>query len=217
MDFDIANGRIRVKPQTLMLAELRQLWEADDSPNKELATDILTYIHIAAQVDEEAPFFSAREDEVKELAKGNVWFNRVCPFDLVTADSAIKAYRKSKEVGELRTLKIFNKKIDQLQDKIDLVEPQIIEKLDKNGMISGFASNMGMITKIMSELNPLLDEKEKLVTRMKKTSEVEKSYKAGKKQNLLEKRLLANATRTTSDPRSNISLETGQNNSEVQA
>lgn len=192
MEFDIVSGRIRVKPQTLMLAPLRTIYEADDSPTKDTANDALTYIHLCAQIDESAPFFGAREDEIRELAKMNVWYNRTCPFDLTLLEPALEAYKKSKEVGEMRVLKMFSRKIDQLHDKIDVVTPQIVEKVDRHGNMTGFATNMGMITKVMSELNPLLDEKDKLVARMKKASEVEKSYRAGKKQNLLEKRLLQN-------------------------
>lgn len=214
MEFDIAHGRIRVKPQTLMLAKLRDVYEADDSPNKELATDVLTYLHIAAQVDENAPFFGAREDEIRELAKMNVWHGRDCPFDLAMVEPALEEYKKSKEVGEMRILKIFNRKIDQIQDRIDKVEPQIIEKLGKEGQTIGFATNMGMITKVMAELNPLLDEKDKLVQRMKKQSEAEKTFRAGKKQNLLERRLLQNGQRSQ-EGATQEGVEGSQDNREV--
>lgn len=214
MEFDIAHGRIRVKPETLMLAKLRDIYEADDSPNKGLATDILTYVHIAAQIDETAPFFGAREDEIKELAKMNVWHGRECPFDLAMVDAAIDEYRKSKEVGEMRILKIFNRKIDQIQDRIDAVTPQIVEKTDARGNFTGFASNMGMITKVMAELNPLLDEKDKLVQRMKKQSEAEKTFRAGKKQNLLERRLLQNGQRSQ-EGGTQEGMEGSQDNREI--
>lgn len=207
MEFDIRNGKVVVKPETLMIGELRAIWDADDSPNKPLANEILMYIHIAAQVDEIAPFFGAREDEVRQLAKDQVWFRRECPIQLSDVESALIIYRKSKEVGEMRILKIFNKKIDQLQDKIDTVEPEISTKTDRWGNFTGFATNMGMITKVMSELNPLLDEKDKLANRMKKQSEAEKSFRAGKKQNRLEKMLLTGQQHGTGTETTNVGGE----------
>lgn len=207
MEFDIQHGRIRVKPETLMLGELRAIWEADDSPNKELATEVLTYIHIAAQVDEKTPFFNAREDEIRELAKNNVWFQRECRFNLLEVEPALLSYKKSKEVGEMRVLKIFNRKIDQLQDKIDGIEPDIRERISDKGVFLGYASNMKMITDIMAELNPLLDEKDKLTQRMKKQSEIDKTFRAGKKQNLLEKQLLGNGQNQSNRPNESAAQE----------
>lgn len=190
MEFDIVSGRIRVKPETLMIGELRTIWESDDSSSKSEATDILTYIHIVSQTDQSAPYFSAREDEVRFLASSNVWFRRECPYDLTSFEPYIQAYLKSKEDPEVRILKIFNTKIDQLQDTINKIKPEIKETQDSRGNFKGYATNMTMLTGVMKELNKLLQERDSLQQRIKNEAEKEGTYRAGKRQNRLEKRLL---------------------------
>lgn len=189
MEWDIANGKIRVNPQTLMLAKFREFYDADESLNKEESTDVFMYIYLCSQTDDKAPFFTARLDEVGQLARNQVWYHRECPFDLDLFTPLIEEYKESKSTPDHRILKIYNHKIDQLQVTINGITPTVQEVKDSRGNFRGYATNMGMLTTVMKELNKLLDERDKLKNRISKVSADSAAFRAGKSENLLERRI----------------------------
>lgn len=167
MTFSREKNRVQVDAYGLMIDEIRAVWEKDRTRIKEKATALISYIHLSAQVDPEAPFFGAKSSEVKELSARNIWRDDI-PRNIEQYDDTIVAYRKAYETADVRVLKTFSDKIDEIQELIGEQKPKITENYnDKTGAVS-FATNMKIITDAMKDINGLIDEKEKLEQRIKK-------------------------------------------------
>jgi uncharacterized protein YyaL (SSP411 family) len=192
LKFDTTRGKVSVSPSSLLLTELKEIWENDKSETKERATDILTYIHLISQIDAEAPFAQASYSEVEELSARNTWpAQRHRALAVVRwlkryyqIDDRAAAYRKAFETADRRSVRIFDKKIDQLEETIDKTDPIIIKNDDK-GKIS-FSSNMPIITSTMKELSKLMDERDILNAKILRKMGDERQIMGSKKESLME-------------------------------
>ena len=186
MVFNVARGRITVDPKTLMVKELRDIYEEDKSTTKEKAIEILTFVHLASRIDEEAPFFTAREDEVRHLAAQNA-FRTTKLEDVHKYDNVIKAYQKAYQSPESRFITVYNDKIDQCHDVIKNTNVVIKENInEKTGAVT-YTSNFPIIDKIMTQMNSILDTKEKIELRIRKQSAKDSKVRGQRDPSFLEK------------------------------
>lgn len=141
----------------------------------DVAIRVLTYIHIVSRLDPSAPFFSADVKEIHELARRQMFSEaETVEMNWESIDTLSIKYEKAFETPDVRVVKIFNDKIDQIKNMIKDTEPVIVEYATSSGS-KGFSSNVPIITKAMQDLDNLLDAKEKLEARVRK-----QSVKAGK-------------------------------------
>jgi len=187
LNFNLQNGKVVLDAYTMMIAEIRQIVE-DFKDNPDEGIRVLTYIHIASRLDPKAPFFGAKEEEVKELASRNTWRENI-PENLSDYDDVITAYKKAYEGAESRVSIIFTDKIDQISKMIKDTIPEIVAYTTSSGS-KGFATNTAIITKAMSDLDNLLDAKEKLQARMQKQVLKEGKIMGKKTPSRLEKRMM---------------------------
>lgn len=191
MTFSREKNRVEVDAYGLMIDEIRAIWEADRTRIKEKATALISYVHLAAQIDPEAPFFGAKEDEAKGLAAKNIWRDKI-PRTIDNYDVAIKAYIDAYETADVRVMKTYSKKIDELEEIISDTKPKIEENInDKTGAVT-FSTNIKIISDTMKDMNSLMDEKEKLEQRIKRQEMQNISTLGGKTPSRLEKRQMHN-------------------------
>lgn len=207
MEFDMIKRRVRIKAKSITIDALSRIWEADKSEEKDEATKYLTYVHLVSQIDPEAPYYRAAFDEVRILAKRDIWKNYDHEFEQGEEDileEAIDQYRNAYESVGNRTVRIFDIKIDQIRNVIESTEPVITPSTVRG--VTTYASNFPILNKMMQELTNLMDTKEALEARVNKQTSEGGTVRAGRTLSLVEKKLKEKkeaAGRLTSDAHKN--------------
>lgn len=207
MEFDMVNRKVRIKAKSIIIDALNRIWEADKTEEKEEATKYLTYVHLVSQIDPEAPYYRSAFDEVRILAKRDIWKNYDHTFEEgeeEILEEAIDQYRNAYESVGNRTVRIFDSKIDQIRNVIDDTMPVITPSTVRG--VTTYASNFPILNKMMQELTNLMDTKEALEARVNKKVSEDGTVRAGRSLSLVEKKLKEKKeanTRLTSDAQAN--------------
>lgn len=183
LHFNIQKGRVVLDAMSLSLKSVQKVYEDYDP---DVAIRVLTYIHIVSRLDPSAPFFSADIKEIHELSARQMFSDE--ERETMSWEPIRKLalrYEKAFETPEVRVVKIFNDKIDQIREMIRDTEPTIVEYVTTSGS-KGFSSNVPIITKAMQDLDNLLDAKEKLEARVRKQSAKAGRIMGGKSPSRLE-------------------------------
>jgi hypothetical protein len=182
LKFNLSKYRVEVDPTSLLLSRLREVWESDKTKTKEMATRLLSYVHLASQIDPDAPFAATPPTEVKQLVIANLWRGEEMPSvrDLSWLDPTISDYRESYETPDRRAVRRFNAKIDQLSKLVEDTTPEI------KPVASGFKSNTSILTSLMKEIVPLMDARDALAQRIAKQAGRGANLMGSKKESLLE-------------------------------
>lgn len=191
MKFMRERNRVEVDAYSLMIDALKDIWDKDRSRTKEKAIEMLSYIHLSSQIDPEAPFFASAKHEVKQLAMRNIWRDKP-PKGIEKYDDAIEEYKKAYESPEVRIISTFNNKIDEIKILLDDTKPKLTENYNDKTGVTTYASNIGIITKAMKEIDELMDEKEKLEQRVRRQSAMSIQTLGSKKPNRRERRQMQN-------------------------
>lgn len=195
LTFNLSTHRIAVDAKSLMIKELNSIYYGTE--NKGHATDVLSYIHLVSQIDPDAPYFSAREDEVAELVARDIWGkDYVTRIDISAFDDDVAAYLTAFDKPEYRMLRVFNNKIDQFQTMLEDTKPEIERSQNMKTGTFTYASNTRAMTQVMKEINNLIDERDTLLERIKQTQSKEAKVWGGRRQSILDKKRMAEATRT---------------------
>lgn len=183
LEYQIVKGKVTVDAKSIQIKELFDIWDAHTTDK---ATAYLTWIHLTARIDPEAPFYSADEQEIEELVTSQVF--KKAPADKVFDQlrSARKAYLTAYEKPEVRMVNIYNDKIDALRKLIQSTEPQIEKYITNSGSI-GFASNTKALTDLMEGVDKLVDTRDRLEAKIRKDTQ-DKTIRGGKKLSLLEQK-----------------------------
>lgn len=172
LHFNIQKGQVVLDAMSMTLKSVKEIYKDYDP---DVAIRVLTYIHVVSRMDPTAPFFSADVKEIHELSKRQFFpEDEWATINWENVDKLADKYEKVYETPELRVVKIFNDKIDQIREMIKDTTPSIVGYITTSGS-KGFSSNVPIITKAMQDLDSLLDAKEKLEARVRK-----QSAKAGK-------------------------------------
>jgi len=183
LKFDVEHGKVFIDG---IHSSLKLFSELKKKFSEETFIKLCTYIHLASQVEAGAPFATAAYNEVSGLVKIQV-FGKDYPKGVVKKDldKWVKEYKNAYETPEIRIVNIFNRKVDQIRELIDNTKPSI-KAFTTNSGSAGYSSNLGILTKAMTELDGLLTVKDKLEAKIRK-QETAGSTRAGKVPSLLEK------------------------------
>ena len=185
LKFTLADNKIKldgIHSAFSFVKEIKRKYKGD------FGTRVLTFIHIVARIDPSAPFFTASEIDIRELATMQLFSEtEVKKLNKKQINSWIEEYKKIYETPEVRIVNIFNNKVDQIRNLIENTEPELEKVVTTNGAVS-FVSNIQLITKTMEELGNLLTVKEKLEAKIRKEV-IGGVMRAGKSPSLLEKQM----------------------------
>lgn len=185
----IKDNKVVIDANALIVPELKKIWEKDTSKDKKKATPILTYIHVFSQTDETAPFYQADYKDLdglsRRLAYGDSDF-RYSEKEEVEIYQAVQAYITVKINAEQRMIKIFDSKIDEMRRLINDTTLVLKEDIDSKGNAK-FLTNLPIVTKVMMEIDKILEAKEKIEARIRKQSNNSK-VKGDKKPSFLERK-----------------------------
>ena len=189
LKFTMSNHRVTVDPGSLTLECLRLIWVADKTKIKEDATKLLTYIHIVSQIDEDAPFAKVDPSEVSSLAKKEIFgvyeYEFDAPFDENYMEEAVTSYQLAFEIPEEAAVRSFNKKIYEIQKKIDITEIKIEETVVRG--TKTYVTNFNIINKMMQDLSKITKARDELKNAIVRGT-ARGDIKAQRKLSLLEKR-----------------------------
>lgn len=187
--------QVAVDPVSLTLEPLLKIWVADDTPNKEIASRILTYIHLTSQIDKEAPYHNAAPDEVSKLVKKELWGNYEhhisdeLPEDEEITDEfieeAVLHYQGAYETVEEAAVRSYDKKIYEIRAVIDKTKVEIKESVSRGSIV--FSSNFPLINKMMQDVIKIVKARDELKALVLKQSTRE-SIKGDKKLSFNDKR-----------------------------
>lgn len=193
LSFGTSRGRIVIDPKSLFIKEFRDLWASVELSK---ATDILTYVHISAQIDPDAPFFSSRSDEVQQLAAKNTWGEKYEEtININEYDYLIDAYLDSFEKAESRMLRSFDNKIDQFTDLLADTTPEISKSTNAKLGTFTYVTNVKSVISVMKEIRSLIKEKREIESIIKEESHKESKVWGQKRSSYLEKKKMQDATR----------------------
>jgi hypothetical protein len=185
--------RVEVDTKSLMLAPFLDIWNNDQTDTKDYANQILAFVHLVAQIDPDAPFYKSDKDEVRFLAKSQVFRNMSHEFteeEEILIQNAIDVYIKANEVPEERMLRVFINKIDEMRLEIDRKKFEIVKNTNTATGVVSFASNAKTITDSMKSIDDILDVKEQLENRLKNAKSSDKRVKGQRDPSFLEKELM---------------------------
>jgi len=190
LHFDMKNGIAVIDATTVLL--IPEMLTAHKMFKGLMRDKVFTYIHVCAKLDPSAPFFTAEKTEIESLARNN-YFNEEFPFptqarEKLVLDKGLKAYVKAFETAEVRILKLFDDKIDQIKKTIEDTSPQIVENTNPTTGAVTFSSNIDIITKSMEKIDSLLIAKARLEAKIRNESEGKGSVRGGKKPSRLERK-----------------------------
>ena len=120
--FALVDGRVVIQPEHLLVKELRDIWENDPGPKKELAFKELAYVFIMADVSPSNTFRSRPYYELPDLARVNAFRDRdykISDAQRVRLEAAIEAYTANNELVDQRLVDTMNRKIEQIRQKLE--------------------------------------------------------------------------------------------------
>jgi len=186
LKFTVADGKVKldgIHANMQFVKQVRRKYKG------ELGIRVLTFVHLAARIDQNAPFFTAAPDEIEELVMRQLFTEgERAKLDVKQLWEWVEEYQKMYETPEARIVKIYNDKIDEMRQLIEDTEPEIVENIKSNGEKS-YATNLKILTDLMKELGNLWEVKEKLEAKIRK-QQVAGHGRAGKTPSLLEKQML---------------------------
>jgi hypothetical protein len=189
LKFTMENHRVTVDPVSLTLNQLRTIWNADKSKLKTDAVELLSFIHLVSQIDQDAPFANSNPDEVWALACKEIYGDYEhafkAPFDEEFLKDTITQYQLSFELPEEAAVRTFNKKIHQIERKLDSTDIEI-EKVTVKG-VTQYVSNFTILDKMMQNLTAICEARDKLQDSIKRGSQ-RGDTKAGVKISFLERK-----------------------------
>lgn len=188
LKYNLVSRRVVIDPVSLLLRELKDIWDADESAMKEEATEQLTFVHLVSQLDADAPFSDSSPSEVVELVARNIWHEgnprkRPARSAITMLLAIVDSYRKAYETPERRVLRRYNAKIDEISELVDSTSPRISQTRS-----NAYTSNLGIITKALAELDNLLDLKDKMASRIARQQGKDFETVGDKKPSILERK-----------------------------
>ena len=191
MKFTRRTRGVEVDPTTLMIASLLDIWNNDQSDIKGQANKYLAFVHLMSQLDFEAPFFNASEEELTPLCKNEIFRNPDFMFeeaDKILVDNAILMYQKANEIPEERLYHDYIRKIDEIRNKIANTPVEIVRNVNSLSGAVTFASNGKIISDLMKELDNMVAIKDEMYNKLRNARVTDKKVKGQRNPSFLEKK-----------------------------
>lgn len=158
------NNRVIIDPVSLSLECLREIWMSDKSVTKATATNLLTYIHLVSQVDQDAPFAKVDPADVSAIVKrelfGKYEYEFTGKFDEEFMENACMSYQLAFDTPEMAAVRVYDKKIYELNRIIAETKIEVKEVAVRGG--KDFISNFPIINKMMQDMTKINAAREAL-------------------------------------------------------
>lgn len=147
--FDIKEGKLTIKAETLAISAFGAIWDWDKDKNKVKALALLKYVFYMADITSDNPFIEMSEKDRDRLAKRDCWKNenhKLSKEEQALFNEAVEWYSGLNKTLPWRSLRVLDKKIDQVNDHLESIN--VNEK------------NLEDVTKAMLQLDKLHNTRE---------------------------------------------------------
>lgn len=166
--FEFRKERIVLDAKFFMFKEFVLIWKYDKSKDKIKANELLRFIYLLCDIDENNPLKDVDEDKREMEAKFRAFRTRDKVFTKKETDllsKAIEVYIKLNTEQQERLLLVFDTKADQLVELLEKTAPETVTNVE-NGVVA-FVSNSKMITDSLTKLSEIGKNREKIVASIK--------------------------------------------------
>ena len=149
--FDIKDGNLTIKAETLAISAFGAIWEWDKDKSKKKAISLLKFIFYMGDITSDNPFIEMSEKDRERLAKRDCWKDesyKLSKQEQELFDEAIEWYIGLNKTLPWRSLRVLDKKIDEINEHLENVS--ISDK------------NLEDITKMMLQVDKLHNTRESL-------------------------------------------------------
>lgn len=167
--FDFRKEKIITDPVFFMFDEFKNIWNLDNSDDKDKANKLLYFIFLLCDLTEKNPLKDTPADKKESEALHMVFKDRSHTFtkkELNLLEPAINCYIKYNEMVEERLLLVFDEKAEELREVLETTEFETCEN-DVDGVLS-FVSNSDIITNGLKELDSVKKLKASVIAAIKK-------------------------------------------------
>lgn len=151
--FDIVGGDVVLNPQALYIKPFRDIWNRDESPNKETATNEISYVVFL--LHNLSPYFSYPEEIRETMVKQDVFGHPDYEIDEVV-ESALRKYSDFQNTTNTRLLGSAKAAAEELSNYFRSVDFSVLDEKGKP-MYSAreLASNLSAVGNIIKSLSAL--------------------------------------------------------------
>lgn len=151
IEYDLVNGKLAIKPETLTVAVFKEIWDFDGSKSKELASSLLTYVFTMCDDTSRNAFrnlpFNERDAACRHNAFGSKTYK--IPDKMVEPiQRAMDWYEYLNGTPVSRLHKASQKSVDRIAIFLDKTEADSFEQVES---IMGYLGKVSAVLKGMSE------------------------------------------------------------------
>jgi hypothetical protein len=163
LKLDIINDKVVITPSLKVIPEIDKIIML---PSKKKVNQYLMYIYLSCSLDEKNPYrdlpADAKEKEALYRAFNDFKKVSLTPEEEKIILPAKEAFIKYTETADERIVFSYNQKLDELKTLLDDNKP-VIERFENasSGEIK-FSTNSDIITKIMGNIDILIEKREKI-------------------------------------------------------
>ena len=161
--------RVVLDYKFFLFKEFVDIWKYDRTKTKNKANQLLYFVYLMADINEENPLRDVPASKREEESKFRAFKKR----DKVFTDkeeqllsAAIKKYTYLNTTPEERMLYTFDRKIKELVDLLESTTPETVTNVE-NGVVS-YASNSKIIADSLSKISKIRKIREKILLAIKK-------------------------------------------------
>lgn len=169
ISFTIRKEKIVTDEKFFLFKPFVDIWEWDDSEDKEKAHKMLRFIYLLCDITEECPLKDVASQKREAEALFHAYSDKEHKFtkkERALVEAGINCYIKYNETAEERLLDEFDLKAEELRSKLEETMPETVENF-KNGVIS-FTSNSEIITKALKELDTVKKSKVSVINAIRR-------------------------------------------------
>jgi hypothetical protein len=169
--FDIKEGRLTIKPETLVVSAFSAIWEWDEDPKKTKALPLLKFVFYMSDITSDNPYIEMSEADRERLAKRDCWKDekyKLSKIEQKLFNDAQAWYETLNQTLPWRSLRTMEKKIDQINSHLD--ETDITKE-----NIEDQAKTMLMLDKLHQSRENVEDLVQKQLKKMKVRGGLERS------------------------------------------
>jgi hypothetical protein len=120
--FDIKDGKLTVKAETLTVSAFCAIWDWDEDPSKSEAIKLLKYVFYKGDITSDNPLIEMSPKDRDRLAKRDCWKDphyKLSKEQQKLFNDALQWYVTLNRTLPWRSLRVIDDKIDQINDHLD--------------------------------------------------------------------------------------------------
>lgn len=173
--FEFKKERIITDTKFFLIKAFRDIWNWDRSESKDKANNMLRFIYLLCDINEECPLKDVPSNKRESEALFHAYKDKNYQFtkkERALVEAGIASYVKFNESAEERLLHEFDRKAEELRNKLEDTMPETVTNI-KMG-VTTFVSNSDIITEALKELDNVKKSKISVISSIKREALTQK-------------------------------------------